>query len=183
MSFLTEPLPEGMTIGGTFYPMHTEYRVWLSCIELLREPLTPARAAELFCLVFPRLPDTLFAGFSAISSFLKGPGMPGKGRSEGGAPLLDVTQDAPLIYAAFLGAYGIDLLQCDLHFWQFLSLLSALPGDTALARVMSLRALDGAGFQNQKNGEKVRALLSRYRIRGSEESEKESIDRAFQSIF
>ncbi len=183
MSILTEPLPEGMTVGGTFYPMRTSFRVWLSCLALLREPLTPARAAELFTLVFPRLPDTLSGGFAAISSFLKGPNIQGRGRGEHGAPLLDFTQDAPLLYAAFLSAYGIDLLEDDLHFWQFLALLSALPGDTALSRVMRLRALDTGSFQNKKDAPHLRALLSRYRIRGSAESEKESIDRAFQSIF
>jgi hypothetical protein len=54
---------------------------------------------------------------------------------------MDFIQDGPLIYAAFMQAYGIDLQKerGRLHWWQFSALLQGLPANTRLVEVMQIR--------------------------------------------
>lgn len=54
----------------------------------------------------------------------------------------DFLQDSGRIYAAFVQAYGIDLfkMQGKLHWWQFIQLFNALPDNTRMAQVISIRA-------------------------------------------
>lgn len=56
--------------------------------------------------------------------------------------LFDYAHDYDLIFAAFLGAYGIDLLDPDvrLHWWRFRAMLAALPEDCQFMRVVGYRA-------------------------------------------
>lgn len=59
----------------------------------------------------------------------------------------DFEQDAPLIHAAFLSVYGIDLASVPfLHWWEFLSLLAALPDTTPMGMIMYYRTVDLAGI-------------------------------------
>ena len=56
----------------------------------------------------------------------------------------DFTQDSGYIYASFLQAYGIDLFKMRgrLHWWAFVQLFNALPDNTRMAQVISIRARD-----------------------------------------
>ena len=61
-------------------------------------------------------------------------------KERGGPPVMSLTQDAPLIHAAFRQAYGIDLHQVDLPWATFCELLSGLPEATRFCEVVSIRA-------------------------------------------
>ncbi len=54
----------------------------------------------------------------------------------------DFMQDSGRIYAAFVQSYGIDLfkMQGKMHWWQFIQLFNALPDNTRMAQVISIRA-------------------------------------------
>lgn len=56
-----------------------------------------------------------------------------------GPRYMDFEQDAALISAAFLQAYGIDLDKSNMHWFRFRDLLGAMPDDTAFAKVVELR--------------------------------------------
>lgn len=60
-----------------------------------------------------------------------------------GPELLDYDIDADYIFAAFMQSYGIDLVETDLHWHKFLALITALPDDTTLSRIMGYRGYDG----------------------------------------
>ena len=77
--------------------------------------------------------ELLAAIFEAILPERKGK------RSE---KLIDYTQDAELIIAAFQQAYGINLIdqQDKLHWTTFLALMRGLPKSTRLAEVVQIRA-------------------------------------------
>ena len=57
------------------------------------------------------------------------------------AKSMDFIQDGPLIYAAFMQAYGLDLndQRGKLHWWKFSALLNGLPKDTRLMEVVQIR--------------------------------------------
>ena len=58
----------------------------------------------------------------------------------GGKVLTSMTQDAPLIHAAFRQAYGLDLRTQRIPWQTFCDYFTGLPSDTKLAEVISLRA-------------------------------------------
>lgn len=63
----------------------------------------------------------------------------------------DFAQDAGHIYAAFLQAYHVDLLEVGfLHWWAFLALLDDLPEDTALAKIIQWRTMDLAKVKDKE---------------------------------
>lgn len=72
--------------------------------------------------------------------------------------VLDYAQDAGLIRAAFRQAYQIDLARARMSWFVFLDLLSALPEDTLLSRVMGWRAADIPRI-TRHNREQVEQLL------------------------
>lgn len=49
--------------------------------------------------------------------------------------------DADYIYSAFLQAYGLDLAQTSLHWWQFRALFKSLPEDTQLVKIIGYRTM------------------------------------------
>lgn len=55
--------------------------------------------------------------------------------------IYDFNQDAELIYASFMQAYKIDLIdeQGKLHWFKFKALLSGLPSDTSFKQVLEIR--------------------------------------------
>ena len=70
---------------------------------------------------------------------------PGSSRTEELA--LDYVTDGPAIVAAFQQAYGIDLTRARLHWWRFKALMSNLPEETQLAKIIGFRTADLAQFQ------------------------------------
>lgn len=56
-----------------------------------------------------------------------------------GPKCFDFVQDAGLIYAAFVQAYGIDLFEQRIHWWKFIQLLNALPSDTRFVEIVGIR--------------------------------------------
>lgn len=63
-----------------------------------------------------------------------------KGRSN--PRIYDFEQDADCIYSAFLSAYGINLVDASLHWWEFMALFTTLPENTQMAQRMYYRGLD-----------------------------------------
>ncbi len=51
----------------------------------------------------------------------------------------DFAIDGPLIYAAFWQAYGIDLNNVELHWWEFMALFRGLPEECRICKIMEYR--------------------------------------------
>lgn len=72
-----------------------------------------------------------------------------KSRSELGSATkyLDYDVDAPLIYAAFMQTYHIDLVSIDyLHWWKFQALLEGLPDECRISKIIGYRTIDTKGM-------------------------------------
>ncbi|MBQ8640436.1 MAG: hypothetical protein IJ468_14935 [Lachnospiraceae bacterium] len=74
-------------------------------------------------------------------------------------------QDAPMIYAAFMSQYRIDLnqtLSCELHWWKFVAMFESLDENLLLSRIMYYRTADtrGMGKKQKSHIEKMRALYA-----------------------
>lgn len=78
--------------------------------------------------------------------------------------------DAPYIYASFVQAYKIDLIeeQGKLHWFKFQALLEGLPEDTKFRQVISYRTWKPSKGDSPKHKEQMRKLQKLYRLPGTE---------------
>lgn len=98
-----------------------------------------------------------------------------------GPRLLDFTQDAAAIYAAFRQAYGVDLLQeqGDMDWRVFMSLFHGLPENTKIREIMAIRSRE-IPAPTKYNAKEIAALMEAkayYAIRVNEEE----AEQAFQA--
>ena len=131
-------LPEAIEIGGLFYRIHTDFRYFIRLGQLLRgKDIKPSDCDFMF---IQELPPDKIEGIKALIAFMNPPHiLPRKSkREDAGAPVLDYTLDADLIYAAFMQQYHIDLSTELLHWHQFSALLAGLR-DTKLNDVIGFR--------------------------------------------
>ena len=127
-------LPNAIEVYGQVFLLNTDFRPWLQYPGMLRD------WQELF---IDRTPPLLTREvIEQLDCFYMPPAELPRGSSTG-APLVDWDLDADLIYAAFMQAYGIDLIETDMHWHKFLALFSALPEETLMVKIMSYRAYTG----------------------------------------
>ena len=127
------PVQTALVVDGKEVPIDTGFRTWLRFGRTLREH----RVAD---------PDVLLGrapegwARAAVDFYADEQPVP-RGGGRGGRRAVDMDADAPLIVAAFMQAYGIDLTdtRLDMHWHVFLALLRGLPQSTLMAQVMGWR--------------------------------------------
>jgi hypothetical protein len=74
---------------------------------------------------------------------------------------MDFEQDAALIYAAFLQAYGIDLyaVRNQMDWRIFIALLKGIPENTELSRIIKIRSMK-VPERNEHNGDYVDSIIN-----------------------
>ena len=128
-------LPNAIAACGQVFLLNTDFRPWLQYPGIIREDLR-----ELFT---DRTPPLLTREvIEQLDCFYMPPAELPRG-SSAGVPLVDWDLDADLIYAAFMQAYSIDLIETGMHWHKFLALFSALPEETLMVKIMSYRAYAG----------------------------------------
>lgn len=82
------------------------------------------------------------------------------------SPPFSFKYDGDYIFASFMQAYGIDLIeqQGKLSWRKFNALLSGLPSDTKLAQVMEIRAWKPSDTKDKKERERMRKLQKIYAL-------------------
>ncbi len=88
------------------------------------------------------------------------------------ARLFSYKWDMPALWASFVAEYRIDLTQPphrDMHLWQFDALFRALPPESAVGRLSSLRALDPASIADADL--RAEAAAEKHRVRIPAEAE------------
>ena len=80
-------------------------------------------------------------------------------------PVLSYSQDAAYILGAFRQCYGMDLIRIDhLHYWEFRSLMQALPEDCPLKKRMAYRAADPTRIRDDAERDRVRRIQAEIAI-------------------
>lgn len=135
---LCDDLPYSVEIGGKQYKLTPAFDNVLQMFAQTNDPaLTDAEKAELMIYYLtdnaPITAEALTAIFNAL--FTAQP------KEASGPKAFDFVQDADLIYAGFMQAYHIDLIdqQGKLHWWKFSALLQGLPENTRFREVVNLR--------------------------------------------
>ena len=174
----TNTLPDVVVYQGREFKVHTDFRLWMkfeiSLAKMRKGDLIPV--AYLFRDVMPEYCD--------INSLLKF-SRPQKElpRQTFGNPnviVVDYELDSDLIYSAFLGQYGIDLIDIKyLHWHKFLALLAGVNDSTRLREVMGYRCYEKSTEKEEVWREKLRRAWEINRISAEEQEELDE----FSSLF
>lgn len=140
MKLYDSPL-QSVTLGRRRYRLRLTFDRVLRAMDAASDPLlTDADRVSvmLTLLVRGQLPLRIGRRVQLLEAIMSRLDVAQEERS--GPPLTSLTQDAPLIIAAFRQAYGIDLRTEPLPWETFRDLLSGLPADTRYGEVIALRA-------------------------------------------
>ena len=127
-------LPYSVTYKGRKYDLTPEYDNVLTMFKDV-EGVPMHRVPEIMGYYLLRKPSTDAGLLQTVSELLFPPANTTHQKS------MDFIQDGPLIYAAFMQAYGMDLVEQRgiLHWWKFNALLRGLPSNTRLMEVVQIR--------------------------------------------
>lgn len=167
----------------------------LLCIDVLSDPaLEEADKMELvlalFLPFFTRIASRFWSGKkrgAVLRAILKQHLARGEEQKSGREKkVLDIGQDAPLLWAAFLQCYGVDLKKDahKIHWWEYQDLLAGLPDKTRIMQIVSIRArpLPKPTKYNAEERAALIRLKQKYRIRRSEEEEKKQLADGFKAM-
>lgn len=133
-------LPNTINVGGVLFSINTDFRVWMK-FEISTKGIHKGDRLDvryLFKNDYPYNFDIceLFS-FSRPKNILPRPI-----KSSDVIPL-DYEIDSDLIYSAFMGQYGIDLVEVEeLHWHKFLALLNGLNDSQKLSEVIGYRCYE-----------------------------------------
>lgn len=141
MSMYQTP-PDSILVDGVECPVDTDFRVWVEFQSILTgNGSDEDKAGRIYDLMkrlgLPPSKETLDAmiEFYAAAS---------TEHTTGGkrAAAFDFEKDSEYIYAAFKGAYGIDLTTERIHWWRFKALFKTLPDDCQICKIMGYRTIE-----------------------------------------
>lgn len=171
MSLLTEKPPVTVTVAGVELPINADFRVMLRINELYEQELDETERAVKALLMFYQdsqvFERNTLEGSERMLWFLRCGQETKKGRRGGASAKSDFSFsfDAPLIYAAFLDQYGIDLIDIEfLHWWKFRALLDGLRGDHLFNEVRRARSVNLGNIKDKEQRNYYRQMQTQYAI-------------------
>ena len=147
-------LPDGINALGHFWRIDTCYKLWIDYPERIQrvQEKDYEGYAELFV---EDVPIPCVEVIEALNAFYYTPSEIPR-NSGSGEELMSYEYDMDYIYAGFMQAYGIDIVDTPLHWHKFLALLVALPEDTMLSKIIGYRAYKGSKKTNPDHDEYVK---------------------------
>lgn len=140
-------LPSHIDVAGRSFLIKTDFRLWLDFDKKLSSK--DCRLVDLLYLLDESYyTDTclecLFANprefCSELMQFYTNANLTPKKGDTGADRVIDYIEDGEYIYASFLQAYNIDLVDVEeLHWHKFKALLLGLPDNTKIKEIMSMR--------------------------------------------
>lgn len=183
-----EALPEAVEVDGSVFSINASFRTVLKVLRVLdaddiiewQKPLIVLRAFYGDTQPEPQ------AGIDAFMKFLSRDKVV-KRESDSRPPAFDYEIDAPEIYASFITLYGVDLLDSDMHWWQFCAFLEgAIWADSPIGRKIrrreELRTTDASKCDDPKavrEAQEALKLVSKVNL--AEQQEQDAVYRALTS--
>lgn len=147
-------LPNTVRVGGSDFSVYTDFRLWMR-FEIEVSKLQRGEQIDVSYLFKNRMPA--YCTIPDLFSFSRPEYPLPRGMGHKDVIALDYEIDGDLIYSAFLGQYGIDLLEVEeLHWHKFLALIRGLNDATKLREVMGYRCYE-------KRNEKDRDIYAELR--------------------
>lgn len=165
MSLYQAP-PEALEIDGIWYPVDTDFRVWMEFQSILTEKSDDEEKAGRLCDLMERLGLPLATETLEAMLTFYGAASTERGVGQSRPAAFDFDVDSEAIYAAFWGTYHMDLTEERIHWWRFKALFKSLPEDCELCKIMRYRTIDLKDVpKSQKSF--YREMKARYALHGS----------------
>ena len=183
---MTHALPQAVKLHGVYYPIRSDFRVWLRISHQLQtaadSPIPAAMRA--ITLAYEKIPPSPQEAMDGIFWFLGG-GKEEKGeKSSKGERIYDFEGDADAIFSAFYQQYHIDLEQASMHWWKFLALLGALGEGCLFVKIMGYRSQDLAKIKGKEQRSYYRKMKALFRLpdRRSKEEREQDFAQALERL-
>ena len=177
LNLLMDILPEYVTIDGEDYFLDTNFRngIIFEKIAFADIPKEDKVAQLLHVFFTEQIPRDIATAMDSIIEFYscgvdtKKSDTP-KRRKNGNVVLkpkmiYDYFHDAPYIYAAFMGNYGIDLNDIEyLHWWKFHALFRGLPSSAKIVEIMGYRGTDLGRIKSKSEQERIARMKEIYAL-------------------
>lgn len=123
------------------FPIDSDFRIGIQICQIFedKELLDAERFAQAAGLLFPGIMPELPEQAEAVKWFLSEWNHDKTSKSKNLVRVLDYDIDQWRIYSAFRHQYGIDLNTADMHYWQFMGMLTTLD-DCAFTRIIDIRS-------------------------------------------
>jgi len=185
-------LNDEIDIEGTVYTVNASFDVILKVIELLQdERIHPGKkpTVALQLLIGDTLAEydfesrltimkEILSGYVQFEDDVQydrlGNPVPKAAQEERSGAQYSYTEDADYIYAAFMQAYGIDLIdqQGKLHWAKFKALLNGLPNDTTFSNILQIRGWSPSQ-EKEKHTQRMHRLQRQFKLKGKGEEDGE----------
>lgn len=177
MDLTKKALPNTVMVGGRAYSIYTDFRLWMR-FEIAVSKLKRRETTDVSYLFKNEMPAR--CNLVDLFTFSRPQSVLPRQISHNDVIVLDYELDADLIYSAFLGQYGIDLIDIEhLHWHKFLALMNGLNESTKLREVMGYRCYEKSHDKEKDVYEELRRAWEIERISEEEQAE---IDK-FSSMF
>lgn len=167
MNILIDDLPK--EIDGV--PIETDYRKMIQFEQLMFDEEISIQQKYVYALnllYLKPVPDFIKAWRGLLWFFRCGnENKEASSSTTQGKLVYDFEQDAEYIYSAFWQVYRIDLQKEPLHWWAFMSLLSALPDSCLMGQIMQYRSMDTSKLKGLEK-KRVQEIQRKFAIRHQE---------------
>lgn len=145
-------LPSTLEVGGSFFRVHTDFRIWLQFGEYFNNR-TPWDG--IFVEAPNADPDDWLP---AALEFYKSENVTPRSSETISDRIIDYILDGDYIVASFQAVYGIDLTDStlEMHWHRFKALLVGLPDNCKLTKIMSYRAYAKKPYDHDKEMRKLK---------------------------
>lgn len=135
-NIMLDPVPE----DWEGYPINSDFRVGIQVHQIMEdtELTKEEKYLKAMDLIFPGVRPDIEDQIRAISWFLSGWNHDNHKGEKDSIRVIDYDIDQWRLYSAFKAQYGIDLNKDDMHYWQFMGLLTTLD-ECAFTRVVDIR--------------------------------------------
>ena len=178
-----DALPETVEVDGGAFHIDASFRNILAILRMTQDDdIIEWHKTALLCKWFygDSVPRDTDATIQAFMRFLHRGDVPER-NDDGKPPVFDYEIDAPEIYASFVALYGIDLLDSNMHWWKFCTLLdSAFRVECALSEKVKLRTVDASKCEEPGD---VRRAQDAIRIETKQSrAEREAQDKLYEIL-
>lgn len=178
-NIILDRLPDMVEIGGKEYRIYSDFRTSILFEIMMRNPELKSweKLNQMLDLYYPVIPPNRQEAIEKALWFYN------CGKEQESEPeeeknktrrefrkdrvSYSFDQDAPYIYAAFMGTYRMNLQRIKskkLHWWEFIALFDALPDDCKIRKIMYWRTCDTSGLP-RKEVQRINELRKRYELK------------------
>lgn len=121
-------LPNAISANGELFLLNTDYRLWIQFGYDLEHDSEDRDISYLFVDEAPQITDEVLRQLQAF--YYNPSSTPRSGSS--GEKVLDYVEDGEYIFSAIYATYGIDIMECDMHWHKFQALCNNIIGESTL---------------------------------------------------